>query len=287
LGWVKQALGYVVAAVVPADVDLLVYRPLVWAGIGVVALGGLLLAARLRSGAVSRTALAAGFVFAVLLGPSVIGFQDRYLFLPSAAASLALASLVRAAKGRLALVLAVALGAGWTAGWAAQWVNWKEAAAASRSLIAGLVEASRDPGAEELVVANMPFRVRHGSVAGDFQAALRVAGGRPMPVRFGCELSLPHASADGLSRSAVAAVTDGPNEAVVQLDLPDSAFSRLVWPRRAAAGTVVETAVGSVTFGEGRRLAVHLRRDPRKRRDFYLWSGGKLVPIAAGASEYH
>jgi len=137
--------------------------------------------------------LAAAGVFLVLLAPSIIGFQERYLFLPLAASSLLLASLLRSIGGRPAGVLTALILAGWTWGCIRHWGDWREASLASRSLVAGLVEASRRPDVDEIVVANAPFRVRGGSVAGDFGAAIRLSGGAPTRVRVLAFVSYPRA----------------------------------------------------------------------------------------------
>ena len=93
---------------------------------------------------------------------------------------------------------------GWGLGCAHHWLNWRQAATASRRLVADLIAASQRPDVEEIVVANMPFRVHGGSVAGDFDAALRVQGGKPVRVRAVCYVSYPSAdspAADSMEAS--------------------------------------------------------------------------------------
>ena len=101
----------------------------------------------------------------MLIAPFLVGFHERYLFLPCAASALFLVALVRAARGMLAAGLFVLIAAGWIAGSVGQWRDWHEAARASERLVADLSEATRETGVDEIVLANMPYRVAGASVA--------------------------------------------------------------------------------------------------------------------------
>jgi hypothetical protein len=276
LEWTRQALGFVVASFLPASVDLLLARPVFWGAAALIAAAALFFVVRKRAGRIPPAVWACALVFAVLMGPSIIGFQDRYLFLPVAASGLALAILIRAVGGAPAVALALILGAGWSAAWWAQWANWRQAALASESLVTGLAAASREAGVTEIVVANMPFRVRHGSVAGDFRSALAVSGGRPMPVLAGCFVSYPDHLEDGLDGPPGESVRRSPSGAEVRLHVAPGPYSRLIAPRPAPGTTSPGAQAGSVTATGGGRLAVRIPTDPSGGRALFVWSRGRL-----------
>ena len=188
-GWVRHAIGFAVAALVPVDGEILAARPLLWGGVAALASIALLATAWVRAGRLPRRALAGGLLFGILLLPSIVGFQERYLFLPAAASGLALAVLIRSAGGWPARVMFAAIAAAWIVGIAGHWQNWGAAARASRSLVRGLVAVSQRPGVSEIALANAPFRVRGASVAGDFGKAVALSGGKPVPVRAAAYVS--------------------------------------------------------------------------------------------------
>lgn len=277
--WAKHAAGLAVSAIVPADVETVASRPFAWGGAAALALLGLLGVARVRSGKVPTRALAAAIAFGVLLLPSVVGLQDRYLFLPAAASSLALASLIGSLRGGVATAAAGVLAAAWILGCGAQWSNWRQAAFASQRLVAGLVEACRRPGVGEIVVANLPFRVRHGSVAGDFRAALIVSGERSVPVRFVVEIDYPDATADGLDGPVAATVRRPPPDAEVRVRITEGRYSRYRWPRPPRGGGSIDTGAGVVSFDGLGGAVIRIAPDPEKGRAAYAWVAGKLEPL--------
>jgi len=131
--WVKHAIGFSAASIVPLDTEILVAHPRLVGSAAVlvtVVLGGL---ARFGAGRVPRLALGAGAIFLVLLGPSLVGFQERYLFLPGAAAALAIVAMIRGMRTRPAVALSLFLAAGWIFAWSAQWENWRQAATGERA----------------------------------------------------------------------------------------------------------------------------------------------------------
>lgn len=293
--WVRHALGYVVAAVLPIDAEILADSPLPWGTAAALGVAILFAAAWRRQRPV--TALAASAAFLLLLAPSIIGFQERYLFLPVAASSLALASLAAALRPRSRVAVTLLLLVVWTAGCVRHWRNWSEAAVASRHLVADLVAASANPDVHEIAVANVPFRVRGGSVAGDLRAAISLGGGRPVPVKAATYVSYPGSSApemqdgpggrgDRIPRSVRAtgqpsiptlSVVSGRGFSEVRMGIPDRPFSHYVAPIVASGGSI-RTPVGTVVV-EGETVVARIDEAPLEGRAAYAWANGRLVPL--------
>jgi hypothetical protein len=272
IAWLKHALGFAVAAVVPVDGEILAAHPFLCGGAAALGLGVLVVLALLHGrGRLPRFTLAAAAVFAVLLAPSIVGFQERYLYLPAAASCLLLASLLRAQRRAVMIVGTAALVLGWTYGCIRHWENWSEAASASRALVDDLVTASRDPDTQEIVIANVPFRIRGGSVAGDFQSALAFSGGRAIPVHGVAYVSYPSATDDFI------AIVDrargvAPDPSLVTLVVPNRPFSHYVGPLPPS-----ESAYGSVSIvdsDEGSHVSIRLHRAPG--RAVFTWTNGRL-----------
>jgi hypothetical protein len=275
-GWIKSALGYTAAAIVPADAELLAARPALWGCLAAVAALSLMAAARWRSDRIPGASLAAAAVFAILLVPALVGFQERHLFLPTAASSVALAAALGALRGRWATIAVGVLAAAWIAGSVAQWAGWGQAAIAGRRLEGDLARAASRPGVREIVIANLPFEVGGGSVAGDFRAALEVSGLRPVTVRAVAYVSYPSAAADSLDGPAGTAVRRPPPFAEVWLRIAEGPFSHFVGPGRGRRDRL-ETSAGTLLFdGSG---GVRVRIDPAPGRTAYAWIGGGLQPL--------
>jgi hypothetical protein len=281
-GTPKTFLGLAAAAILPVDLEHLARHPLVWGAIaGAIPVLMLSLtgpgAAPPSSPRAPRYALAAAAIFAVVVAPYLVGFQDRYLFLPSAAAALFYASVLRSARGRVASALMVVLAALALAGSGARWLGWREAATASRMLIADLERAADDPRVAEIVVANLPFRVRGASVAGDFRAALALGGRRPIPVRTVTSVSYPAATADPLVIDVpdADATIHPPGGAEVLLRIPVAPYWHLVFPR-PGEGVGTTSEIGSVRFEDQGRVRVRLFAAPGGGRAGYVWSRGRL-----------
>ena len=278
-GWLLNGLGLTAAGVLPLDVELLSFRPVLWGTSAVATTLMLLLLARWRSGAVPGVALAAAPVFAVLIAPSLVGFQERYLFLPAAASALFLVALLRAARGAIGRVLAALLVIGWLAGTWAQWAGWFEAASASRALVAGLSRVADEPGVEEIVVANMPHHVYGGSVAGDFRAALAVNGRRPVRVRALTFVSYPNRDDDTLDGPRDVAITRTPEFSEVRMKIPRGPFWSYVGPRPPLRTESMTSAYGSVRFDAGGRVHARIPTAPERGRAACVWDRGGLVRL--------
>lgn len=289
LGWAKHLYGYLVATIVPIDGEAIAERPL---AAGLLAAG---LWALLACGAVIGTWLAgkglvgdargswrrlhiagaAALMTCLLLAPSVIGYQERYLYVASAASAVALAALLLALPrpaGALAGLIALAF---WVAGSGSLWSHWEDAARASRSLVSGLVAASREEGAREILVANIPFRVHGGSVGGDFRAALAVMGGRPMPVRALAWVSYPGPESDFLDGPPAASLHGGSTGSFVVLRVPRAPYCRFV-PSTEPVGGTARSGDGRVIFEEGERMRIRMDTPPDSGRVAYAWVAGRL-----------
>jgi hypothetical protein len=272
---VKDELGFAVGSLTPVPTERLVAHPFLWsAAAGLLALA-LLTAARLRAGEFPRLALGAVPLFAVLVGPSFVGFEERYLFLPSAAAALFLAALLAAIRGRVATALGVLVACGWLAASVQHWTGWYEAGRASRQLVTTLTAVSREEGIEEIVLASCPLRVGCGSVGGDFRSAIALSGGRAVPVRVLAWVSLPGIDADGLDGPPESAIRELPGEARVHLRLPPGRGVRLAEAGRA--GESIEKPWGAVLFGREDTAEVSVLRNPG--RAAFGWVGGRLVRL--------
>jgi hypothetical protein len=276
VGWIRNLLAFGAAAVLPAHTESLEGRPVLWGAAALLAAAVLALAARRRSVRIPAIAWAAAPAFAVLLGPSLISFQERYLFLPSAAAALALAALLKAAGRLPAVVAAVLLVSGWGLSLGEHWIAWNEAGRASARLIGGLVEASLRPGVREIVVANMPHRVHGAPVAADFSAAVRLSGGGSVAVRTGTSIDYRTAREDAFDGPSAEAIQHPPPFAEVRLRVAEARFSRYVRPVPTPGEDRFDSGWASVQFdGEG-RYRVRIPPSPDGGRAACVWSGGRL-----------
>lgn len=280
-----NGLGYGAAALLPADVESLASRPFAWGALASLAAVALLLLAWRRSGGVPGAAVCGGVVFAVLIAPCLVGFQERYFFLPGAASAVALAALLRAVRGRLAAALGILLAAGWIGAGCLQWSGWRQAALASQALIEGLARASDRAGVAEIVVANQPHRVAGGSVAGDLRAALRLSGGRPLAVRAACFVSYPTAAASGLDGPPGISVRRPPPFAEVWLRIAEGPFSHYIGPLPPGAGLYdgiarsLDGPVATLLFDGRGGVRVRIPPDPSRGRAAYVWADGRLEPL--------
>ena len=274
--WIKKLLAFAVAALIPVQTEFLEGRPFLFGVIALVAGAALVVGARAGSRAVPRLVLAATAAFIVLLGPSILSFQARYLFLPSAASALALAALIRSAPRKFQIAAVVVLCAGWMGASAEQWAGWRAAGSVSRILVADLVEASRRPEVRELVVANMPHRVHGAPISHDFAAAVQLSGGRPVAVVAATLVDYVDPSADGLDGTIDAAITFPPPAAEVRLRIPAQRYSRCVRPVPRDGTTVNVEAGVTVGFEPGGVIQVRIEPDQAHSRSALVWKSGRL-----------
>jgi hypothetical protein len=277
--WIKNLLAFGAAAILPAHTESFEARPALWGTLAVLATGGLAIMARRHAGRLPPSAWAAVPMFAVLLGLSLVSFQERYLFLPGAASALALAALLDAAPRRGRIVALVLLLSGWTGSAWGHWAGWFDAGRASTRLIGDLTRASARPGVGEIVVANMPHRVHGAPVAADFAAAVALSGGRPVVVRTATAVDFPGPEVDGLDGPADSAIRRPPPVAEVRLRVDAGPFSRLVRPKRPVNTDRVEWDWASVQFDGAIRVRVVIPPSADPVRAAYVWRDGGLQPL--------
>lgn len=280
-GWIKHAFGFAVAAVIPVDGEILAAHPFVYGGVAALAVGVLVALALESGGRLPRFVAAAAAVFAVLLIPSIVGFQERYLYLPGAASCLMLASLLRAQRRSVAIVVTMALVSLWVTGCFVHWRNWGEAAKASRALVADLVTASRDPATQEIVIANVPFRVRGGSVAGTFSDALIVSGARAIPVHGLAYVSYPSATEDSIAYVDFAQGVKPP-PGWLALAIYERPFAHFVGPQPLSPEKPVVSPYGAVGWGNlshDGSISVFVEVKESPGRAAYAWHRGRLLRL--------
>jgi len=271
IAWAKRGVDFFSATLIPIHAERVESHPALVALLAIAVLLVLCALARpaLRAGGVLATAL----LFLASLAPSLLSFQERYLFLPSVISCAALAYLLRNIRPRLRVVASVVVATIWLGSLATHWSAWLEAGRASRTLVAGLTEASRREGVGEIVVANQPYRVAGVAVAGDLRAAVRLSGGGRARIVAATSLNLPAASASGIE-GAPATAND---RAVLRVGLPRGVYSGLFLPLDRPAGTVRVEDYGTLTFQEGDRVTVEILRSDT--RGAYVWQGGRLETL--------
>jgi hypothetical protein len=279
--WLKNACGLAAATIVPLEVERLSYRPVSWGAVAVAA-WLLLLVSGIRAGrGLPRAVPVALCAFAILVGPHIVGFQERYLFLPVAASSLAIAAIVSAAGPVLGRSLLLAIISTWIIVAAGHWHAWWDASLASEHLLDRLVEETELSHVEEIVIANVPFRVRGASVAGDFQSALGVLGARPVPVKAATWVSYPSVGAVAMAEPPEWTVdeSDPANvaEVTVRLEVRGGPFLHYVGPGLSTDHSPLRTSVGELSQ-EGPDLARVTLRTARGRT-LFVWDRGHLIPL--------
>jgi len=268
--WRGNLMAYGSASVLPLPPEIFEVRVWLVGGSAALATLVLLIAARAREGRIPVVVWPAAMAFTVLLGPSLIGFVQRYYFLPSAAAALALAALLRAAPRRVGIPAAACLAFVWFGTAAALWTAWYDGGAASRAYVAGLVEASREPGVETIVVVGAPHRIHGIPVTAALEDIVPLRGGNEVRVVTAGEFDYPTRNDAALAGTSAIGTTIR-----VELGVEPRPYSRYVWPglklsQGFADGVSVSEAgahgvVVEVTVREGRRVLV--------------WSGGGLKPL--------
>jgi hypothetical protein len=274
--WAKNLLAFGASTILPAQTEILERRAIVWGIVALAAAATLIVLARSSRMAIPPVALGAIVAFPILLGPSLISFQQRYLFLPSAASALALVSLLGAMRRRARIAALAVLLAGWCLSLGDQWLSWTEAGRVSRMLVSGLVTASFRPGVREIVVANMPHRVRGAPVAASFSRAVRLSGGRPVTVLTATAIDYPCADAETLDGPPGDAVRRSSTYAEIRLQIPDALFSRYVWPVRPPGARRLDSDSATVLFDENNALRVRVPTPAGEQRVAYFWFGGGL-----------
>ena len=277
--WVWKLLGFSVCAVLPMPIEILEADPLAWGITGAVTGGCLLLAAWLHAGGIPSMALAAALLFVVLLVPSLISFQERYYFVPGAAAALAVAALIRASHRGVARVTAAVLVTAWLMLAAWQWMAWIDAGHVSEALISELARASRRDGVREVLLVNVPYRVHGVPVVGDFGTAIALLERRRVRVLTAAEVDYPTGETNALDGSYRDAVHVGPDAVTVRLRLAEGLFSRYDGPLPRKGGDRVELGYASILLSTPGVIQVLIPAAAAAARPTFVWSGGRLTEI--------
>ncbi len=275
----KNLMAFGVAAALPAQTEFLEERPLQWGVLGVITIGALLFAARSHSGRIPGLGWISAIMFVVLLGPSLISFQERYILLPSAASALALATLLVAADRRARATAVLMLLPVWLVCGAEQWAGWFEAGDVSTRVIDGLVQAASRPGVHEIIVANMPHRVQGAPIAADFGAAVALSGGNAVAIRTAVAVDIPGSRADALDGPLASAIHYPPPFAEIRLRIVERRFSRYVWPLRPETSDRIDTGWGTLYFDQAGIVRVLISPAPERGRAAYFWSARELKAL--------
>ncbi len=282
--WERRLYFFLVSSLTPAQTERLEAAAIAWgliaAGVGV----ALVCNARLGSGRVPGIIWPAGAAFVVLLGPSLVSFQQRFLFLPSAAAAVGTAALLRAGRRRVSGTLGALLVVGWIVAAYDQWAGWFTAANASNRLMSALVRVAGQPGVGEIIVAAMPHRVAGAPVRADFTAALSLGGHFGVQVLSATEVDYPSDSVDALAAPQDQAIDRLPDSTEIRLAVPRTAYSRYVWPLVPQGANHVQEEWGEIIFERDgsertRLLRLRVRIRAREGRAVLVWSSGRLKPV--------
>ena len=277
-GAFKTALAHAVATVLPLDPERLRESPWLFGALAAALAAVFVLLAWLGSGRFPWPAAAAAAVFIAILLPDVVGFQRRYLFLPSAAAAASLALLLRDAGRRFAPVMLLALAGIWIPVTLDAWRSWRIAARTSEALLDDLRTLSAGAEVREIVAADLPVRVRGASVGGDFQAALALQGQRAVP-DIHTLTWINTAVHDEVVLEPADPSHPGPAE--VCLHLPPRRYARFLGPIPPADGTVLRSR-----FGDLQQVGEHrwrIRPEPAAGRILVAWNQGRLRPLSSSA----
>jgi hypothetical protein len=272
LRWAAKLAAFGAAGLLPAHTEILEAHPAAWAAASAV-LGAVLLAGAIRgAGRIPKVVWACVPAFIILLGASLLSFQERYFFLPGAAAAVALAALLRAAGPRIGSTIGLLILSGWIVSAADHWIGWRAAAVTSRALVKDLVRASHDPGTREVVLVNAPHRVHGAPVYGRLQAAVALSGGRAITITSATLID--YATPDTVALDG--ATGDAVRGTEVVLRIRDEAYSRYVFPRNPPGADRIVTETATIWFDGSERVIVRVDPDPGTGRAAYYWSAGHL-----------
>jgi hypothetical protein len=285
--WIGRFADYGSSAVLPAAVEWVEERPRLWLAAAALVVAVLLYGVLRRELRRVPLILGAGFAFAALLVPALLSFQTRYQYLPSAASSVFLAALLLGAGRHVRAVALGVLAIAWGVAGADLWTSYVEAGRASRSLLRGLVEVSRARPGTEIVVVDMPHRVRGAPVFADFGAALRLSEGIDQAVRYAVLVDFARHDAAVQDRSPEPRMERTDDDLQVPLEAPRRFRSGFAWPHPPPDVTqpvdlpAMATAVAArVQFGDPERLRVRLPLRGTAPRTVCLWSRGALITLA-------
>ena len=271
--WGLNLCAYTGASLIPIPTEWGLASPIAWLGSAALAAIGLIAAAWHRGG-LTRAFGASALAFPLLLGPSIVGLQERYMLLPSIASAVGLAALLAALPTTARRIATVTLLLGWTACSVVFWSNWTAAGRAARQLPDDVAALCAEPGTDRLIVVNMPYFVRGGSVAGRLEDAVRLL----LPESTACAVrpvaffSLAAADDDGLTVAVAPGETTGALD--VELRLETTPFRRFVGPQPPEGQSSRSIQYGRLHVADD---AVRIELDPLPAGTRAVgWSDGRL-----------
>lgn len=277
--WVKRGADFFSAAILPVHAEQIEAHAVLALIASLAVLGLLVVLARVHLSGRRREVAAVILLFGASVVPSLLSFQERYLFFPSAISAAALAFLLLRVPRRTAPFLWAMVSVIWVVSLTQHWVYWREAGKASTQLIRGLTEASRLEGVAEIVIANQPYRVGGAPVNGDLNAAVRLSGGGPVQVRAATSLDLPTASASGIEGRYEDAVRLSPNGVEVKVRMPHDRFSGVFLPLQRPPNTTKELGFATLEFDDRDGVTVRIPRNEDGSRVAYVWYDGALTRL--------
>lgn len=277
--WIKRGVDFFTAAILPVHAEHIEAHVILFAGLALALLAGLILLARRNLSGRAFNAGALILLFLASLAPSLLSFQERYFFLPSAVSAAALAYLLLRIPKRIAALVWVVVLVIWTGSLGAHWQGWLEAGRANDRLIAGLTEASHRVNVKEIVVANQPYRVAGAPLAGDLNAAVRLSGGGGVRIRAATSLNLPNASASGIEGDLSSAIRLQSTGVELRIQMPAGRFSGIFLPLQRLPNTVREEDYATLAFDDLGGVTVKIPRLDDGSRVAYAWYDGKLTPL--------
>lgn len=277
--WMSNFFAFAAGSLVPLHTEYLEGHPFLAGFLVLVGVGFAFLWAHRKDRHGARLAAVAAIAFLILLGPSLLSFQERYLYIPSAALAMLLVILAPTLPRKLGHVVWTSMAVLWVGslGWHA--VAWTDAARVSTHLIEGLRQTSEESEAGGILVANMPHRVHGVAVAANFREAVVLSGGREVPIKAATALDFPGSRLDGLAGGFARAIARSSEDFTLSLEVPARRFSRVVLP--VPGKPVVRDPDGEweVTVQGGGKLRVRLPLPARSA--LRVWTADGLRPLEA------
>ncbi|HEU5180161.1 MAG TPA: hypothetical protein VFW45_05180 [Candidatus Polarisedimenticolia bacterium] len=276
--WIGNFFAFLAGSLVPLHTEYLEGHPFLAGFLALVVAGFAFLWAHRKDRPDARLAATAAIAFLILLGPSLLSFQERYLFIPSAAVATILVVLGRTLPQQVRRLLGAGLSTLWLGSLAWHAIAWTDAARVSTHLIEGLRQTSMESEAGGILVANMPHRVHGVAVAANFRQAVVLSGGRAVPIKAATALDLPSSRQDGLAGGFSGAITRSADDLVVRVEVPAHRFSRVVLP--LPGKSVAKDADGEweVTMEAG-KLQVRIPLPARSALRIWTADGLRLLEV--------
>ena len=275
------AIGYVAATVLPLPAEILEFHNRLAALAAAAVLITLAVLARRAAGRVPAAAWFGGAAAVVAGVPALFAFQERYYLMASVGVSVALVALVRADGRKMRFAIVAAAGIVWGASTALQWAEWYSAGRVSVAVVAGLAREAADPNVREIVIANLPHRVRGAPVVTDMSAIIKVISDRKIPVAMAARVDFGSENEDGLDGTDGPAVVRDGADFLVHLRVPSGVYRRLVRPIVPVGGTVPTQGDSLMSWAGAERYTLRIPERRAAGRSVVVWTIGALVPASA------